>query len=203
MIHQTSENTMTPDYSMMQELLRTSVPDCTPATLHGVITGLLTSGAPDIDEEDIATLMQQEFTPVIAQLVSRLITTTRSQLQELDYSFQLLLPQDDAALAMRVLALGSWCDSFTAGFSAGFVQAESALDEEGREALTDIAQLAGLMDEGTDDLDDEEGDYMELVEYVRMATVTLYQQLGTAVADEPTEEISPFMAPDGDEHLLH
>ncbi len=195
---------MTPDYSMMQELLRTSVPDCTPATLHGVITGLLTSGAPDIDEDDIATLMQQEFTPVIAQLVSRLITTTRSQLQELDYSFQLLLPQDEATLAARVLALGSWCDSFTAGFSAGFVQAESALDEEGREALTDIAQLAGLMDEETDELDDEEGDYMELVEYVRMATVTLYQQLGTPLAaEEPTEEISPFMAPDGDEHLLH
>lgn len=203
MPYRLSENVMTPDYSMMQELLRTSLPDCTPATLHGVITGLLSSGAPDIDEEDIATLMQQEFTPVIAQLVSRLVTTTRSQLQELDYSFQLVLPQDEAALATRVLALGHWCDSFTAGFSAGFVQGEAALGEEGREALTDIAQLAGLVDEDTDDLDDDEGDYMELVEYVRMATVTLYQQLAAPVAaEEPVEEPSPFMAPD-DDQLLH
>ena len=191
---------MTPDYSMMQELLRTSLPDCTPATLHGVITGLLSSGAPDIDEEDIATLMEKEFSPVIAQLVARLITTTRSQLQELDYSFKLVLPQDDIVLSARVLALGHWCESFTAGFAAGFVQSETALGEEGREALTDIAQLAGLVDEDADDIDDEEGDYMELVEYVRMAAVTLYQQLAApAAAEAPAEEMSPFMAPDDDQ----
>jgi uncharacterized protein len=193
---------MTPDYSMMQELLRSSMPDCTPAMLHGVIAGLLSSGAPDIDEEDIASLMQQSFAPVIGQLVSRLISSTRSQLQELDYSFQLVLPQDEAALIDRVNALGHWCESFTAGFSAGFVQAESVLGEEGREALTDIAQLADLGDEVSDDLDDEEADYMELVEYVRLATVTLFQLLAVTSADSVAEEASPFMAPD-DEQLLH
>ncbi len=195
---------MTPDYAMMQQLLRTTMPDATPAALHGLVAGLLTSGAPDIDEEDISTLMQSGFSPVMGQLVSMLISSTRSQLQEPEFTFQLLLPEDDVALVQRVQALGNWCESFTAGFSAGFMQAETALGSEGREALTDIAELASLSDEIDNDIEDEENDYMELVEYVRMAAITLFQQLAAAEAESnPDAEISPFMAPDGQDHLLH
>ncbi len=195
---------MTPDYSMMQQLLSTTLPEATPAALHGLVAGLLSSGAPDIDEEDIATLMQTQLPPVVGQLVAMLITSTRDQLQESDFSFQLLLPQDDAALVERIQALGHWCESYTAGFAAGFMQAETALGSEGREALTDIAQLASLSDEIDDDLDDEENDYMELVEYVRMAAIALFQQLAAADADANAgDEAAAFMAPDDEDHLLH
>lgn len=195
---------MNPDYAMMQQLLRTILPDSSPAALHGLVTGLLSSGAPDIDEDDIATIMQCKFSPVLGQLVSMLISTTREQLLLPDFSFQLVLPLDDEALVSRVQALGNWCDSFTAGFSAGFVQSEAALGAEGREALTDIAQLASLSDELDDDIEDEEVDYMELVEYVRLATVALFQQLAVADA-ESAEALAPsaFLAPDEGDHLLH
>ncbi len=190
---------MNPDYYRIQELLQGRMPRCSPAALHGAITGLLSSGAPDIDEEDVATLLDCEFVPVVAQLVSRLIETTRAQLQEQDFSFQPVLPLDDTALAARVTALGDWCDSFTQGFSSGFVLGEAALGAEGREALADIAQLAALVDEPADDMEDQEEDYMELVEYVRMATVTLYQQL----ADTAAQPVSAMHAPDGGDNVLH
>ena len=195
---------MTPDYAMMQQLLSTTMPEATPAALHGLVAGLLSSGAPDIDEEDVATLMQSEFPPVVGQLVQMLISNARAQLQESDFSFQLLLPQDDVALVLRIQALGNWCESYTAGFAAGFMQAEAALGGEGREALTDIAQLASLSDEIDDDLEDEETDYMELVEYVRMAAIALFQLLAVtqdeADAGSPP---SPFMAPADNDQLLH
>ena len=195
---------MTPDYAMMQQLLQTTMPDATPAALHGLVAGLLASGAPDIDEEDISTLMQSGFSPVMGQLVSMLITSTRAQLQEPEFTFRLLLPEDDVALMQRVQALGNWCESFTAGFSAGFMQAETALGSEGREVLTDIAELASLSDEIDNDIEDEENDYMELVEYVRLAAIALFQQLA-AVEEDPAAaaELSPFMAPDSDDQLLH
>jgi uncharacterized protein YgfB (UPF0149 family) len=189
---------MTPDYSMMQQLLRTALPDTTPAALHGLITGLVTSGAPDIDEEDVASLMDCEFTPVMAQLVAKLLDTTREQLRETDFSFQLVLPLDDENLIERVQALGRWCENFTNGFSAGFVPDGSTLDEEGREALTDIAHFAALSDEIDDDIEDDETDYMELVEYVRMATLTLFQQLAPA-----TPSVDAAFAPDSGDHTLH
>lgn len=188
---------MTPDYSMMQQLLSTALPSATPASLHGLIAGLLASGAPDIDEEDIATLQGASFPPVIEQLLSRLIGVTREQLQQSDFSFTLLLPADDVPLPERVQELGRWCEGFTNGFSAGFVQSETVLGEEGREALADIANFAALSDEVDDGMDDDEADYMELVEYVRMATLTLFQLLAAADASESAE------TPSDQDQILH
>lgn len=200
---------MTPDYSMMQELLRSKLPDYSPAALHGLVTGLLSSGAPDIDEEDVGTLLQQELAPVTAQLVARLIENTRERLQETDYSFQLLLPLDEESLAHRVEALGHWCEGFTAGFAAGFVLPESSLSSEGRESLADIGQFANLSEEAIAEQDDDEADYVELVEYVRMAVIGLFQQLA-APADAMADSSSPRDASslagnedDDEDRLLH
>jgi uncharacterized protein YgfB (UPF0149 family) len=194
---------MTPDYSMMQQLLSSKLPECSPAVLHGLVTGLLSSGAPDIDEEDVATLLQQDFAPVTAQLVARLISNAREQLQQPDFSFQLLLPQDDERLSNRVMALGYWCEGFTTGFAAGFVLPESTLSAEGRESLNDIGQFANLSEEVMGEQDEDEADYMELVEYVRMAAITLFQQLAQSQSGE--EDGHP-LAPDNgddDDRLLH
>jgi uncharacterized protein len=175
---------MTPDYAMMQQLLRTTMPDLTPAALHGILSGLLSSGAPDVDSEDVATLLQVELPKVVAQLVDRLFETTRIQLQQQDFSFQLLLPNDDEALVVRASAFGQWCEGFTTGFAAGFAQPESVLGSDGREAIEDIGELAGLSEDGANALDDEEGDLMELVEYVRLASAALFQQLATPLPSE-------------------
>lgn len=188
---------MNPDYSKMQQLLSASLPEATPASLHGLIAGLLASGAPDIDEEDIATLLGSTFPPVIEQLLARLIESAREQLQQNDFSFTLLLPADDAPLVVRVQELGRWCEGFTNGFSAGFVHSETALGEDGREALTDIANFAALSDEVDGDMEDEETDYMELVEYVRMAALSLFQLLATADSADAT------LAPQDPDQIIH
>jgi uncharacterized protein len=168
---------MTPDYAMMQQLLRSALPELSPAALHGLLSGLLSSGAPDIDAEDVATVLQSELSDLLGQLIEKLLSTTLAQLQEPDFSFQLLLPSDDERLSLRVIALGEWCEGFTTGFAAGFAQGESALGAEGRESVTDIGQLASLSESGASAEEDEEADFMELVEYVRMAAVALFQQL--------------------------
>jgi uncharacterized protein len=177
---------MTPDYAMMQQLLRTTLPELSPAALHGLLSGLLSSGAPDIDADDVATILQSGLSDVLGQLIDKLLSTTLAQLQESDFSFQLLLPSDDERLALRVVALGEWCEGFTTGFAAGFAQGESALGAEGRESLTDIGQLASLSESGATTEEDEEADFMELMEYVRMAAVALFQHL--AESEEPAED---------------
>ena len=82
--------------------------------------------------------------------------------------------------------------------------ADHSLYKPAFSALTDIAQLASLSEELEDDIEDEENDYMELVEYVRMAAIALFQQLA-AVEEDPAAaaELSPFMAPDSDDQQLH
>jgi uncharacterized protein YgfB (UPF0149 family) len=189
---------MTPDYSLLRQVLRSALPGISPAALHGLISGLLSSGAPDIDAEDIAAALEEdELTSVAATLVERLLSSTREQLGQSDFSFQLLLPSDDERIKARVVALGEWCEAFTTGFSVGFLQPEAVLGAQGREALYDIGQLADLVETADSTEEDEEVEFMELVEYVRMAAAALYQQLAmvdsTAAAESSGGPDSPVL----------
>lgn len=168
---------MQADYNLTAQLLADSLPGITPAEFHGLLTGQLCSGIIQPDPEDMSDLLDHELLPVVRKLLERLASEANSQLGGVDYSFQPLLPPDEAGIDQRVLALAQWCESFTTGFAAGYIRPESNLSKEAREILHDFGDLACIADtQGEVDEQDEE-DFMELVEYVRMAAITLYQQL--------------------------
>lgn len=187
---------MQADYKMITLLLAGNHVAHSPAELHGLLTGQLCSGVAAPDAEDLGGLMEQHqhLVPVVTKLIERLLGETTEQLNHLDYHFHPLLPPDEASLQERVNALGSWCDGFMVGFAAGFIKPESVLSPEAREILNDFGQFADIADDGQDLSDQDEVDYMELVEYVRMAAITLYQQLGAAPPAVKTMQLEP--APD-------
>jgi hypothetical protein len=140
----------------------------------------------------------------VRKLVERLLGEATEQLSHLDYHFQPLLPPDEATLQERVNALGAWCDGFTVGFAAGFIKPESVLSAEAREILSDFGQFAAVSDNGEELSDQDEVDYMELVEYVRMAAIMLYQQLGSPPPQQaPAAEQEPGFGPDPDTDFIH
>lgn len=168
---------MQADYTLTAQLLADSLPNVSPAELHGLLTGQLCSGVVHPDPEDLGEMLEHELLPVVRKLLQRLGEDANAQLGGLDYGFQPLLPNDEALLPQRVQALGLWCANFTTGFAAGYLRPESDLSKEAREILRDFAELAGLADAESLVDEQDEADFMELVEYVRMAAITLYQQL--------------------------
>lgn len=194
------------DYKLVRQLLDSTAPDLSPAVLHGALTGFLCSGG-ELDQDILPDLLETAIPPVVAQLVERLASETRTDLQAVDYGFQLLLPADDSSLAQRVEALSQWCDWFNLGFAAGFMRPQTDLSAELLEILNDFSQLAeaDAVDEDDDgDAEQDEANFMELVEYVRMAAISLYQQLNDAAAsgDSVAEEPEQLFA-DPDDQLLH
>lgn len=173
---------MQADYKMMSLLLSGNHVQHSPAELHGMLTGQLCSGVVAPDPDDLSGLMEQpgNFVPVVCKLIERLLGETTEQLAHIDYHFQPLLPSDEASLQERVNALGAWCDGFMVGFAAGYIGPDSALSAEAREILGDFGQFADIAEDGAELSEQDEVDYMELVEYVRMAAITLFQQLGAA-----------------------
>jgi len=169
---------MQPDYKMTSLLLTGNHVQHCAAELHGLLTGQLCSGVARPEPEDLAALLEHKghLAPVVARLCERLAEEAAGQLADPEFHFQPLLPDDDAVLAERVAALGLWCDGFMVGFAAGYIRPEALLSPEVREILGDFGQLAAV-DSEPEGTDQDEVDYMELVEYVRMATITLYQQL--------------------------
>ena len=195
---------MQPDYSLMRQLLADAVPELSPAALHGALSGYLCSGA-EPDPDIFSDLFETPLPPVVQSLLVRLGTEARDVLQQADYSFQPLLPADDRNLIERLDALGQWCDWFNIGFSAGYMQPQMPLSVDVMEILNDFGQLAEveMPDSGGED---DENYFMELVEYVRMAAITVFQQMQEAepaLAADDNDEPGLRFADPGDDQLLH
>lgn len=190
---------MQPDYTLIRQLLAGSVPDIEPAMLHGALTGYVVSGAaPDVDV--FSDLFETELPVVVLRLIERLGNQALTELQQNDYSFQPLLPGDDSSFDERLAALGQWCDWFNIGFSAGYMTPQTPLSVDVMEILNDFGQLAEV-EAPAGASEDDENYFMELVEYVRMAAITVFQQMQeAAAAAEP--DLNPDADP-ADDRLLH
>lgn len=184
---------MQPDYTLMRQLLADAAPDISPASLHGALTGYLCSGAVP-DPEIFTDLFETTLPEVVMRLLERLGKDVRELLEQTDYSFQPLLPEDDSGLIERLAALGQWCDCFNIGFAAGYAQPQMPLAVEVMEVLNDFGQLAEVEVPDADSEDDERY-FMELLEYVRMAAIAVFQQMH----DEP--EADPIDS--GNDRLQH
>lgn len=104
---------------------------------------------------------------------------SRYALQNGDFSFLLLLPDDTEPMAMRLHQLSEWCSGFLAGFGSSGSRDEADFSAEIREILQDLIEISRVDTEsGTPDDETDENHYAELVEYVRMAAVMIYTEFG-------------------------
>src|SRR5687767_13245510 len=134
------------DYLTKAQLLHDNGVDNSLAELHGLVTGLLCTGNPEADPEDVGQLLQppEIFSDLTRKFLQQLANASKEQLESLEYDFQLLLPSDENTLRERVVALAQWCDGFTVGFAAAYFLPEARLGAELREILADFAQFAGM-----------------------------------------------------------
>ena len=72
----------------------------------------------------------------------------------------------------RTVALGQWCQGFLAGFALKLGVTGQTPSAETQEVLSDLVAIARIGE--PDGSDDDEADFMELVEYLRMAAMNLF-----------------------------
>ena len=90
--------------------------------------------------------------------------------------FMPFLPDDQASIAERSNSISEWCAGFVSGLGIGRGEKKLDLDRDGDEFLKDvisISRMEGSVDEG----DDSEAAYFEVVEYIRVGVIFIYQQL--------------------------
>ena len=105
-----------------------------------------------------------------------------------DMEFEPLLPDDQADLAERVASLAAWCQGFLYGFGSAGTAAQVQVPAAVNEVLADLAQIAQAGAVGSESLDEEEGAYAELVEFVRAAVQIVYEDLRAARASLPAPQ---------------
>ena len=164
-------------YDAFSKLLSTSGHPCSPAELHGVLLGRSCTGVGfDADNwlADVAELLETEPTENVRNALIGLQEMVKGELTGDDVTVVLLLPTDDEPLADRAAALGQWCQGFLSGFGLN-CRDSSMLSTEATEVLQDLAAISQVQD-ALEESEDGETDYMEVMEYLRVAPLLLFSE---------------------------
>ena len=144
------------------------------AELHGGLCGWLAGGGEATAAWPARVLADPALpAPAPGSALDGLRRATVAQLGDGEFSFELLLGDDDLPLRQRAQALFDWCRSFLGGFGLA-AGAQPPLSEEGAEALQDLARLAGASVQEIDEDDEDESALSELEEFVRVAVLLLH-----------------------------
>ena len=165
-----------PTFTELNEALNKTTLKLHPSQVHGLIVGIL-CGNPHSHAawEELAT-GGKEATKAHDVLQS-LYDASKKQLDEFLFEFQLMMPSDTNDLPERAEALTLWCQGFLTGLKMAEVQIVDREPSELTEAINDMIEIAKMNYEEVVASEEDEAAYVELIEYVRMAVILIYQDL--------------------------
>jgi uncharacterized protein YgfB (UPF0149 family) len=113
----------------------------------------------------------------LVDIVSRLNLATLSAIVDTDYAFHVFLPDDDDPIEQRLRSFSNWVTGFISGYTEGMTVRQAAglaIQPEVADVLKDFASIAQVE---TDQVETEEAERQleELVDYVRLATISIVQ----------------------------
>lgn len=171
-------------YAAFAALLESSGYTVPPAELHGLLVGRSCAGLgfePEGWLEDARELLGSELPEPIRQALLGLQEMVKGELSGDELSLVLLLPDDETPLAERAGALGQWCQGFLSGF--GMAPLAADLPADAMEVLHDLAAIAQVQS-ALEESEVGESDYMEVMEYVRLAPLLLMFAVRGVPADQ-------------------
>lgn len=187
-------STPLPDFQHALMLSRGSLAAADLAECHGVLCGMICAETGKTAGDFLAQLetlhLLDEPGLALHEVMVEAFESTLQQLEDSDLQFSLWLPDDDQPLDQRTDALAQWCTGFLAGLALrGSLPEMSA---EASEALDDLQQIARAAYTVLDDDDtapasggeEDEQAFCEIVEYVRVVTLMLREELRGPGADD-------------------
>lgn len=150
------------------------------SNLHGIMCGYLCAGADSQGEAYLRALLQNKKDAASRNAlltVFSVYSISQQQINNFDFEFELLLPDDDESLYDRAQAFSEWCEGFTQGLTMAGVDRDQFSEEEAQEALEHIYEFAELDYASIDVEEEDEKALMEVSEYTRMAVIRLHGDL--------------------------
>ena len=115
-----------------------------------------------------------------------LFDQTVQSLNSLDFDFQLELPEDNAPISSRIAAMTQWCQGLVFGLGTSGLTDDTELSTDSKEYIADIINISQLNDDLSDS-EEEDANFEELVEYMRMGLFLIYGELQPLDNSEKTE----------------
>lgn len=113
----------------------------------------------------------------LRDLISELYQTVLEQLNNGNFDYALLMPDDDESILLRTDALAHWCQGFLLGLKYSGVNDTSQFSGELAEIIQDISEISQVTSEALENNEEEEQSYAELVEYLRVGVMLFCETL--------------------------
>lgn len=172
--HDTSTSDKQALYAALDSKLRKSTFDGSAAQAHGIACGLVCRNVQSSELDSTTEYLSFTDDASITALES-LIEMSGRDLNQAEFSFDLWLPDVDD-LATQLEALAQWGQGYIIGLMYDGNAILDQLNPELQESVQDIIEIAGL-ESTTSDTNDDQIAFIELREYLRMATQLIYEEL--------------------------
>lgn len=173
------------DHNALNDVLKRCGATWDAAQTHGLLSGRLAVAGANSGFDWLAQILEgtdpdDALRTECEEVLGALFEATYRQLAERLSGFEPVLPDDEESTATRATALAQWCE----GFLHGLVCADHGAELKhrlGTEPLADIIrdmlQITRASAEDDTAIESDEAAYVELVEYVRVATQLAYEEL--------------------------
>lgn len=181
-----------PAYDSVQSLMTQQLAAMEASEAHGFLVATLVAGSADPESWLEQSLGNREAVENLAKdqadALVALYGSTLSGLNAEEMDFELFLPSDDATIIDRAEALANWCTGFLYGMGVMGVSESTALSEESQEWLKDLTVLSRAFAEEDDEGNDDEQAFFEIVEYLRMGTLLINEDLRVLRESKPSSD---------------
>lgn len=169
------------EFKSLSEEMESSGLDFRASEWHGFICGALAIDLTYPLHTSVQTLSSSEMKVAISvelnEQMQSVCEVARSQMTDSNLEFELCLPDIDTYdLNSRVSELSAWCDGFLYGLANAGLQPSEHLSRDVQEILQDFARISQLSDITSGEEDDEVA-YNEIVEFVRMASLLIAEEI--------------------------
>lgn len=157
----------------------------TAAEVHGIICGSIcnqikTGLGPDLRRLLIAGAdVPAESLAPLREVLEKLLQETVEKLYGNEGDFDLFLPDDESSLLLRVQALADCCRGFLVGLLNNETFSIDQLGDDAAEVARDFMAISEI--EARADGDDNEWDFVEVEEYVRMGVQFIFEDMHSAL----------------------
>lgn len=181
------------DYVEIKRILETSRCMGGPAEAHGTLAGALCAASGYSFEDWLGEILPDARAGTSAPEVLRsLYGDTADALAGDAMTVELLLPDDDRPLAERAEALGAWCQGFLYGLGTSRIPDIGSLPGDAGEVVRDLTQISRVCADPEESDEDGESAYAELVEFVRVGTRLLFEDLAPWREPPPSAPAEPL-----------
>ena len=181
-----------PSYTEIQRVLTDERSMTDAAEAHGTLAGCLCAAIGYRFEDWLLEILPEgRALPLATAALRELYLETSGALEGSEMEFELLLPEDEAPLDTRTVALAQWCQGFLYGLGGSAIQDVGRLPGEVGEIVRDLSEITRVGVDGDQNSESNESAYAELVEFVRVGVQLVFEEL-SPLRDQPSSPGAPL-----------